>query len=90
MHSPQKNSLTPPPTTTNNMRHKILVLHGNRQTGDLLLHRMDKLHKAIRREFQWEMVAPDAPHVWSSHDIIDDDDDNNPHGGHATSKEEEK
>lgn len=56
------------------MRHKILVLHGNRQTGDLLRSRMDKLRKALRRDLQWEMVAPDAPHLYSAEDVIVDED----------------
>ena len=39
---------------------KILVLHGNRQTGQLLLGRMDKLRKKLER-VNIQLVAPDAP-----------------------------
>jgi len=42
------------------MPQKILVLHGNRQTGQLLLGRMDKLRKRLRQQ-SVELVAPDAP-----------------------------
>ena len=52
------------------MAKKILVLHGNRQTGALLLGRIEKLKKATARELGWEMIAPDAPHLYST----DDDD----------------
>ena len=38
-----------------------MVLHGNRQTGQLLLGRMEKLRKRVLKEFQMECVAPDAP-----------------------------
>ena len=39
----------------------LLVLHGNRQTGSLLLGRMEKLQKRLWKEFQLECLAPDAP-----------------------------
>jgi len=39
---------------------KILVLHGSRQTGQLLLGRMDKLRKKLQR-MDITLVAPDAP-----------------------------
>jgi Serine hydrolase (FSH1)/RWD domain len=42
---------------------RILVLHGNRQTGELLLSRMDKLRKKFRKERGYELVAIDAPHM---------------------------
>ena len=40
---------------------KILVLHGNRQTGELLLGRMEKLRKRLWNEFAIQLVAPDGP-----------------------------
>lgn len=41
--------------------HKILVLHGSRQTGQLLLGRMDKLRKALVKECNgMQLIAPDA------------------------------
>ncbi|CAB9511163.1 Uncharacterized GTP-binding protein C428.15 [Seminavis robusta] len=42
---------------------KILVLHGSRQTGPLLLGRMDKLCKALQKtdDLCLQMVAPDGP-----------------------------
>jgi hypothetical protein len=42
---------------------KILLLHGNCQTGDLLLGRMDKLKKRLQKE-DIQLVAPSAmlPH----------------------------
>lgn len=39
---------------------KILILHGSRQTGQLLLGRMDKLRKKLQR-MDVQLVAPDAP-----------------------------
>jgi len=47
-------------------RKKVLLLHGNRQTGELLLGRMDRLEKALLREFELDIVAPDAPHLFST------------------------
>ena len=63
------------------MRKTILILHGNRQTGELLLGRLDKLRKATSLELGWDMVAPDAPHLYS----LDDDDikDNNINDNHV-------
>ena len=40
----------------------LMVLHGNRQTGQLLLGRMEKLRKRILKEFQMDCVAPEAPY----------------------------
>lgn len=40
---------------------KILLLHGNRQTGQLLLGRLAKLQKRLHKELQLQLVAPDAP-----------------------------
>jgi predicted esterase len=39
---------------------KVLLLHGNRQTGQLLLGRMDKLRKLLQKNGV-QLVAPDAP-----------------------------
>jgi predicted esterase len=39
---------------------KVLLLHGNRQTGQLLLGRMDKLRKLLQKN-GLQLVAPDAP-----------------------------
>ena len=39
----------------------VLILHGNQQTGDLLLGRIDKLTKRLKKEFGLEAIAPDAP-----------------------------
>lgn len=39
---------------------KVLLLHGNRQTGQLLLGRMDKLRKMLQKN-GLQLVAPDAP-----------------------------
>jgi Serine hydrolase (FSH1)/RWD domain len=46
------------------------VLHGNRQTGELLLSRMDKLRKKILKERGYELVAIDAPHMHSEDDPL--------------------
>lgn len=59
------------------MPKKILILHGNRQTGELLLGRIEKLKKATSREFGWEMVAPDASHLHSVDDYDQRDDGGN-------------
>ena len=48
--------------------NKILVLHGNRQTGELLLGRLAKLQKAVSKELQLEFVAPDAPFLFADGD----------------------
>mmetsp|Transcript_18178 Transcript_18178/g.42934 ORF Transcript_18178/g.42934 Transcript_18178/m.42934 type:complete len:942 (+) Transcript_18178:73-2898(+) len=40
-------------------RRKVLLLHGSRQTGDLLLGRMHKLRKRLERQ-DLEIVAPTA------------------------------
>lgn len=40
----------------------LLVLHGNRQTGQLLLGRIDRLVKRLKKEFGIEAIAPDAPY----------------------------
>ena len=42
---------------------KILLLHGNRQTGQLLLGRLEKLQKRLIQELQIEFIAPEAPFV---------------------------
>lgn len=43
------------------MVKRILVLHGNRQTGQLLLGRLDRVRKRASKEFALDFVAPDAP-----------------------------
>ncbi len=40
---------------------RLLVLHGNQQTGELLLGRIDRLTKRLKKEFALEAIAPDAP-----------------------------
>ena len=49
--------------TVQHGRGKVLLLHGSRQTGDLLLGRMDKLRKRLEKQ-NLEIVAPTAafPH----------------------------
>jgi predicted esterase len=42
---------------------KLLILHGSRQVGTLLVGRMDKLRKKLQKSFQMELIAPDAPFV---------------------------
>ena len=39
----------------------LLVLHGNQQTGELLLGRIERLTKKLKKEFGFETIAPDAP-----------------------------
>ena len=43
------------------MKKRVLVLHGNRQTGQLLLGRLERIRKRVSKEFDLEFVAPDAP-----------------------------
>ena len=45
-------------------RRVVFVLHGSRQTGDLLLGRMDKLRKRLEKQLHVQLVAPTAsfPH----------------------------
>ena len=52
---------------TKTRKRIILILHGNRQSGQLLLGRMDRIRKRIIKELKEEeeitdFVAPDAPH----------------------------
>ena len=49
---------------------KLLVLHGSRQTGQLLMGRMEKLKKRLKKK-NIELVAPDAPHKIVSNDEHD-------------------
>lgn len=60
----------PPLLYSSSMAKKVLVLHGNRQTGELLLGRLERLKKAAACELGWQMVAADAPHFH----FADDDD----------------
>ena len=55
--------------TSSSSRKKILLLHGNRQTGEVLLGRMDKLKKTLLRELDLEIVAPDSPHLFVDGDL---------------------
>jgi len=48
-------------TTPISIRARILVLHGNRQTGQLLLGRLAKLRKQLLQVLGVELVALDAP-----------------------------
>ncbi|KAL7426239.1 hypothetical protein ACHAXH_000485 [Discostella pseudostelligera] len=53
-------------------RHrKILLLHGNQQTGDILLGRIEKLKKTLWQKLGLDIVAPDAPHLFSEQDDMD-------------------
>lgn len=54
----------------NQPKKSVLLLHGNRQTGQLLLGRIEKLKKAMLREegLGWEIIAPDAPHLFRDGD----------------------
>lgn len=56
-------------------RMKVLLLHGNRQTGEVLLGRIDKLKKALSK-VGLEIIAPDAPHLFADGDNNLDDDCN--------------
>ena len=53
---------------------RVLVLHGNRQTGDLLLGRLSSLRRKASRRLDVELVAPDAPFLWDSDAAAGDDD----------------
>ena len=50
------------------MAKKILLLHGSRQTGQLLLGRLDRFRRRLLAELDLEFVAPDAPFEISSRD----------------------
>ncbi|CAJ1945281.1 unnamed protein product [Cylindrotheca closterium] len=43
------------------MKKRVLVLHGNRQTGQLFLGRLERIRKRVSKEFDLEFIAPDAP-----------------------------
>jgi ribosome-binding ATPase len=50
-------------------KETILVLHGNRQTGQLFLGRLDRLRKRLQKELpDVELLAVDAPHVFTDDD----------------------
>mmetsp|Transcript_11503 Transcript_11503/g.27011 ORF Transcript_11503/g.27011 Transcript_11503/m.27011 type:complete len:1027 (+) Transcript_11503:153-3233(+) len=55
-------------------RDFLLVLHGNKQTGELLLGRIDRLTKRLKKEFGLETVAADGP--FPAELLRDVDDDN--------------
>eukprot|EP00547_Thalassionema_nitzschioides_P000486 CAMPEP_0194205756 /NCGR_PEP_ID=MMETSP0156-20130528/4969_1 /TAXON_ID=33649 /ORGANISM="Thalassionema nitzschioides, Strain L26-B" /LENGTH=921 /DNA_ID=CAMNT_0038932119 /DNA_START=41 /DNA_END=2807 /DNA_ORIENTATION=+ len=40
---------------------KLLLLHGSRQVGEILLGRIEKLRKKLRKMYNLEFVAPDGP-----------------------------
>lgn len=61
-------------------RKKILLLHGNRQTGDVLLGRLEKLKKLLLRDFDLDIVAPDAPFLFEDDDLDCDDVGGKPDG----------
>eukprot|EP00546_Thalassionema_frauenfeldii_P017228 CAMPEP_0178898772 /NCGR_PEP_ID=MMETSP0786-20121207/2529_1 /TAXON_ID=186022 /ORGANISM="Thalassionema frauenfeldii, Strain CCMP 1798" /LENGTH=886 /DNA_ID=CAMNT_0020569553 /DNA_START=24 /DNA_END=2684 /DNA_ORIENTATION=- len=48
-------------TTKRPELRKLLLLHGSRQVGEILLGRMEKLRKKLRKEYNIEIIAPDAP-----------------------------
>ena len=66
-------------------KSKLLVLHGNRQTGELLLGRLKKLERKLLSskngsgssnddDIHIEMIAPDAPFQFVSDREVSDDD----------------
>lgn len=42
-------------------RRKLLVLHGSRQVGQLLVGRVERLRKKLHKAYNIELVAPDGP-----------------------------
>ena len=58
-----------PDLSSTSSKKKVLLLHGNRQTGEILLGRMDKFKKALLRELNLEIVAPDSPHLFADGDL---------------------
>lgn len=66
--------------TPNLSNQRILLLHGNRQSGQLFLGRLDRLRKRILKELHLDFVAPEAPfphpedpHLrtwWNRHDDV--------------------
>mmetsp|Transcript_29312 Transcript_29312/g.54109 ORF Transcript_29312/g.54109 Transcript_29312/m.54109 type:complete len:723 (+) Transcript_29312:170-2338(+) len=74
-NSQPKNNPIKPQFDSTKRRKKILLLHGNRQTGGLLLGRLDKLKKALLRDdLELDIVAPDAPHLFSDDNNLEYDD----------------
>ena len=63
---------------------KILVLHGNRQTGELLQGRIAKLQKAVNKD-NLKFVAPDAPFLFADGD---EDMEESCHNNDSTSSSE--
>jgi predicted esterase len=64
----------------NSFKKTILLLHGNQQTGPLLLGRLDRLRKRLQKDLPHvELVPVDAPHhcCFDLDDNIDDDINNN-------------
>jgi ribosome-binding ATPase len=42
-------------------KKRLLLLHGHRQTGQLLIGRMERFRKKLAKEYEIELVAIDAP-----------------------------
>jgi predicted esterase len=57
----KKNEPSLTTSSGNGISQCLLILHGNRQTGQLLLGRLDKLRRRVLKEFHLDCVAPDAP-----------------------------
>jgi len=51
---------------------KILVLHGSRQTGELLLGRMAKLRKKLKKQMNIDLCTMDAPFQYPIKDSEDE------------------
>lgn len=81
----QSNSTT---NNKNNIRGKVLVLHGNRQTGQLLLGRMAKLRSTLLRQYGVELVALDAPFLYEN-DRDNENDTNERKGEEDNDKEDD-
>ena len=62
--------------TTTSKNDILLVLHGNQQTGQLLLGRIERLTKRLKKEFEIETIAPDAPHLLVDNDSNTNDNNN--------------
>eukprot|EP00934_Nitzschia_sp_Nitz4_P009047 Nitzschia sp. Nitz4//scaffold158_size52425//28445//31267//NITZ4_006859-RA/size52425-processed-gene-0.8-mRNA-1//1//CDS//3329537513//9037//frame0 len=60
MAKPTSRKKKPKCDTTNRL---VLLLHGNRQTGQILLGRLDRLERRLSKECHVEILAPDAPFV---------------------------
>ena len=75
------NDATAGPNTSTS-RRKLLVLHGNRQTGDLLLGRMSSLKRKLGRvDPPIDLAAVDAPFLFEDTLVNGDDDAADETGG---------